>query len=357
MKILFLVAYSNLAASSRTRVYDYLPFLDKRGVDYKYICFIPQKFHSLTSKHQNLFSKLFYYFAGFCLKVVKTIQAVILASRYDILFIQKITFPFGLEKVLRLFNKNIIFDFDDAIFTSEDDKSTFFGRLKENFQKKSFENMLKVAKVCLVENDYNKKISLQYCPRAEIITGPIKTEKYFPKPKQNSDKIVIGWVGSYSTTRYLHDIKDALKELLRPGQVELKLVGADEDFKKSGINCEIEKWSLEGEAFLIQTFDIGIMPLPDNEWTRGKGGYKLLQYMAIGIPAVTSPVEINKQIVRNGVNGFLADSPKEWVEKLSRLIEDKSMRQEMGSAGRKIAEAEYSLNKASEKLLKIFETI
>jgi glycosyltransferase involved in cell wall biosynthesis len=357
MKVLFLVAYSELAASSRTRVYDYLPFLKKKGVKYTYICFVPKRFHSLTSKHQSPVERVSYYFLGFCFKIIKTIQALAMTRGYDILFIQKITFPFGLEKVLRLFNKNIIFDFDDAIFTNEDNKNTLFGRLKENFQRKSFQKMLKVSRVCLVENEYNKKIALEHCSDVEIIIGPIDTEKYFVKEKSQQCKVVIGWVGSYSTTKYLYQIKEALSELLERGDVILRLVGANPDFEKINLPCEIEKWSLGGEASLIQTFDIGIMPLPDNEWTRGKGGYKLLQYMAIGIPALASPVGVNKQIIRNGVNGFLADNKHEWVDALCRLVENRKLRLKMGVEGRNIAEREYSLNKASEKLFKIFKRI
>lgn len=357
MKILFLVAYSELAASSRTRVYDYFPFLEKREIEYKYICFTPKKLHGLTSKHKSLVSKIFYYFfVGFFLKLVKIVQTIAISRSYDIIFIQKIIFPFGLEKLLKLLNKNIIFDFDDAIFTS-DDKKNILNKIKINFQEKGFRNMLRVAKLCLVENEYNKNIAIKHCSWIETITGPIDIQKYFVKEKNTNSKIIIGWTGSPYTSKYLYEIKDVLKELLRKYNIILRFVGVNENFKKIGIDCEIKKWSLETEVPLIQSFDIGIMPLPENEWTRGKGGYKLLQYMACGIPAVASPVEINKEIVKDGVNGFLANSHKKWVEKISILIENEELRIRFGQAGRKTVEEKYSLEKASERMLSLFSNI
>jgi glycosyltransferase involved in cell wall biosynthesis len=358
MKILFLAAYSELAASSRTRVYDYFPFLEKGGIEYKCLCFTPSFLHKLTSQHRGLFSKIAYFTAVFLIKIINIFKAIILAPSYDIIFIQKIIFPFGLEKFLKLLNKNIIFEFDDAIFTDEDEKKSFLNKIKANFKKNGFANMLKVAKVCLVENDYNRDIALKYCPWIEIITGPIDTERYFLKEKKDKEKqFIIGWIGSSSTQKYLFLVEEALRELSKKYNIILRLSGVQKDFNMSGVNYQIEKWDIATEVAFAQSFNIGIVPLPDNAWTRGKGNYKLLQYMASGIPAVASPVETSKDMIKDGVNGFLANSHKEWVDKISLLIENENLRKKMGIEARKTMEDRYSLKMAAEKLVEIFENI
>jgi len=358
MKVLFLAAYSELAASSRTRVYCFLPLLKQKGIECECICFTPAFLHKLTLQHKGLIFKLTYYFLGFLTKIISIIYALIIARNYDIIFIQKIIFPFGLEKFLKLLNKNIIFEFDDAIFTDEDEKKSFLNKIKANFKKNGFANMLKVAKVCLVENDYNRDIALKYCPWIEIITGPIDTERYFLKEKKDKEKqFIIGWIGSSSTQKYLFLVEEALRELSKKYNIILRLSGVQKDFNMSGVNYQIEKWDIATEVAFAQSFNIGIVPLPDNAWTRGKGNYKLLQYMASGIPAVASPVETSKDMIKDGVNGFLANSHKEWVDKISLLIENENLRKKMGIEARKTMEDRYSLKMAAEKLVEIFENI
>lgn len=358
MKVLFLAAYSKLGASSRTRVYDYFPYLEKEGIKYKYICFTPSFLHRLTSWHKTTVSKIFYFILIFLIKTINTFRAIILAPNYDIIFVQKIIFPFGIERILKLSNKKIIFDFDDAIFTDELEQKNFINSIKHTFQKKGFKNILKVSDLCLVENEYNREVALKYCPIVEIITGPIDTKKYFPKENIiNNDKTVVGWTGSPSTSKYLLEIKDELRQISSRDDVIFRFIGVGRDFKIKDINYESEDWDFKKEVSLIQTFDIGIMPLPDNGWTKGKGGYKLLQYMACGIPAVASPVGINKEIIKDGINGFWAPERQEWVDKISILIKDKELRKKMGVLARKEMEENYSLEKASMRLIKIFKKL
>jgi len=356
MRVLFLSAYSELAASSRTRVYAYFPFLEKKGIGFRCICFSPKYLHNFASKHPAFFYKVAYLFISSLGKFIKIFQALALAKSYDIVFIQKILFPLGLEKILKFFNPNIIFDFDDAIFTSPKIATDFWGKIKIYFQNKYFFNTLSAASCCIVENEYNKKIALRACSWVEIITGPIDTEKYFVKGKKENERIVIGWTGSYSTTKYLLEIKDVLRNISEKHDVIFRFIGADPVIGKV-IKCDIKQWSLEEEVLLVQTFDIGLMPLPDDDWTRGKGGYKLLQYMASGIPAVASPVEINKEIIKDGENGYLASNTREWEEKLSLLVQDCSLRMSMGKNARLAMERNYSLIAAADKLSNIFETI
>lgn len=361
MKVLFLTAYPNLAASSRTRVYQFLPLLKKENINYKVICFVPSQMYryNLALSSDKILPKLVYYNFIYIIRLLKTFQSVLIARNYDIIFIQKVILPVRLEKILKILNKNMIFEFDDAIFASGKDEKGFIGKMKRKFQNAGFERMLKFSRCCLVENEYNRNIALKYCPDVMKITGPIDTKRYFVKreKKREEKKVVIGWIGSPYTTEYLYRIKDALEELSAKYNFVLRLVGAKRDFKIERVNYEIKDWSLTREVSDLNAFDIGIMPLSDDEWTKGKGGYKLLQYMSMGVPGVASPVEINKEIIEDGVNGFLADTHEEWVKKLSILIENKTLRKEMGKIARITVEKRYALDNAAKKLIKMFERV
>jgi glycosyltransferase involved in cell wall biosynthesis len=217
--------------------------------------------------------------------------------------------------------------------------------------------MLRTAKACIVENEYNRHITLPFCSQVAIITGPIDTHYYFPVEQRQAGVVVVGWIGSPATQKYLLHIADALKKIAETNSVVFALSGVQEDFEIPGVPIRTEKWSLANEVPFVQNLDIGIMPLPDNAWTRGKGGYKLLQYMACGIPVIASPVEVNREIVQDGVNGFLADTTEEWHEKITQLISDAALRKTMGEAGRAMAVNKFSLEKASEIVLALCTSV
>ena len=217
--------------------------------------------------------------------------------------------------------------------------------------------MLRSARHAIVENDYTGRYAKQFCEHVSIITGPIDTDRYLPSHREVGSGVVLGWTGSRSTEPYLELIRDPLVELgRRYKELQLFLIGADA-FEVEELRVIRRDWSLETEGPDLSEFDVGLMPLPDDPWTRGKGGYKILQYQALGIPVVASPVGINREIVEPGVNGFLASTASEWVEHLERLIHDSALRRRMGDAGRKKAEAEYSLKTSRSRFFQILESV
>lgn len=359
MKILFLAAYSNLVAASRIKVYQFLPLLKEKRIKCEIICFTPSflyRFRLILINKKALF--IIYYLLSYIVVLFKSFWAILIAPKFDIIYIQEPIIPSGLERILKLVNKNIIFQFTDAIFLKSDERSGFIKKVKLGILNDRFKRTAKIAKCCLVENDYNKSAVLKYCPYVEKITGPVDTNRYFlRKEKKEKDNIIIGWIGSPFTTEYLYEIKDVLKKLSQKYNIILRLVGANKNFKITGINYEKKQWTFETELSYLQSFNIGIMPLADDKWSKGKAGYKLLQYMSMGIPAVVSSVGFNKEIIEDGVNGFLANTNEEWVKKLSILIKDGKIRKKMGERARTTIEENYSLKGASEKLLKIFENI
>jgi len=359
MKILFLAAYSNLAAASRIKVYQFLPFLKKRGVVYKVICFTPSFVYRLRlASVYNKTLLLVYYPIDWTVKLFKIFQTVLIAGNFDIVFVQEPIIPFGFSKILKLANRNIIFQFTDAVFITDQKEARFFSKLRLKILSNAWKRAVKIAKCCLVENDYNKEAVLKYCNYIDMITGPIDTDRYSVREdKKEGDYIVIGWTGSFFTTKYLYEIKDVLAEISKKYNILLRLIGAKKDFKIDGIRCDMKEWSLETELKWLSTFNIGIMPLIDDEWTKGKAGYKLLQYMSMGIPPVASSVGFNKEIVKNGINGFLVDTKKEWAEKLALLIENEELRKKISKEARDIIEQKYSLKGSEEKLFRIFEKV
>ena len=347
MKVLFVAQYGPLAASSRTRVFDYLPLLRRAGI----ACDVRVVTPDATVAFSGIFSRLLYYVWSYFRALYTGWVCVLTASRYDAILIQKALFSFPVPRLLRRYRHKIFFDFDDAIFTLENPGASWINRLRTRRRASGLPAMLQCAHHAIVENAYTAGFATRFCPAVSQITGPIDTARYVPAAKSQKKKAVLGWIGSQTTTRYLDLIRCPLTILARRyPHLELHLIGAG-DFDIDAVPVTRTSWALETEVGLMQTFDIGLMPLPDDPFTRGKGGYKLLQYMAVGLPVVASPVEINREIVAHGETGFLAETDAEWIAFLGKLIDDKALCNRMGMAGRARVVAHYALEKSSEQLL------
>jgi glycosyltransferase involved in cell wall biosynthesis len=239
--------------------------------------------------------------------------------------------------------KPIVFDFDDAIFLANTSGHNVYIERFKNPGK--IAQILKMSKRIIAGNEYLLQYACRYNKNAIMIPSSVDTERYRPvhMNKAGKDEVVIGWVGSETTKIFLYPLEDTFQELeKRYKNIIFKIVGAS--FYSSRVKNVVNKnWRLEDEVLDLQSFDIGIMPMPDDEWTRGKCGFKAILYMACGIPVVASPVGVNTDIVEDGISGFFAKSTEEWVEKISVLIEDKALRESMGMRGREKIMAEYSL--------------
>lgn len=368
MKILFIAQYGPLAASSRTRVFDYLPLLRKAGITCDVRVVIPDDL--VKHNTRGIFSRLLYYALSYSRAWWTGWICVFKARQYDAILIQKALFSFPIPRLLRRYKHKIFYDFDDAIFSLENPNENWINRLRTRRRAMSVPAMLQTAHCAIVENAYTAEFAAHYCLRVSQITGPIDTARYVPRKSNSSqanqppapspqplisEKIALGWIGSQWTTRYLDLIRDPLSALARRyPNLELHLIGAG-DFDVPNLKITRMDWALETEVGHLQAFDIGLMPLPDDPFTRGKGGYKLLQYMACGLPVVASPVEINREIVTQGETGFWADTDAEWIEFLGTLIENKTLRNRMGNAGRARVVAHYALEKSSEQLLTLLK--
>jgi len=342
MKVLFLTLGDETIASSRTRVFQYFPYFKKDDICFK----------SLIYKRKELTgTKIIFLKAKIIFKAYILSKLLVLSLFYDVVFIQKVPCHEILLKILRLLKRKVIFDFDDAIYTihqASEKKVDTPTKLKIN---ERFNRIVALSDLVVLENDYAKEYVEKYNPSILMITGPIDTIRYFPAENKKKEDVVIGWIGSPPNTIYLEPLYPVFERLLRERpNVCFKFIGAT-PVKLSGGKIKQVDWNLETEVRELQEFDIGIMPLPDDEWSRGKGGYKLLQYMAIGIPAIASPVGINSQLIGDDVNGFLVDNEDDWYKKFLILIDDAEKRKMLGANARNIAVEKYSFHVAKTKLL------
>jgi glycosyltransferase involved in cell wall biosynthesis len=189
----------------------------------------------------------------------------------------------------------------------------------------------------------------------EVIPTVIDLANYPLKDSGSASKVfTIGWIGSPSTARYLKAIAPALAELCKGGRARVCLVGSGPIDLKD-VPVEVIAWDEKTEVDEIRRFDVGIMPLPDEPWARGKCGFKLIQYMACGLPVVASPVGVNSEIVDDGVNGYLASTTDEWVSALEALMADAELRRQMGAAGRKRVEEKYCLAVTAPKFVELLK--
>lgn len=275
----------------------------------------------------------------------------LLSFKKRIIYIQKINHPLIrlLAKLNKLKRNKIIFDFDDSIFIL-DDKNT--------------KNMIKISDAIVVSNSYLRDYAKKYNKNVYVVSTSIDIKgigKLRKSYRKENERIIIGWIGSESTLDYLYEIEEVLINLNKRYGLELRIIGPQDSMDKLEkfkiIPIKIVPWKLETEWKELSKIDIGIMPLPDNEWTKGKSALKLLQYMALSIPSVGSNVGVNKEVIINGKNGFLPKNKKEWERYLEILILNKMRRIKIGKAGRKVVEDKYSLKENTKKILDIINNL
>jgi len=339
MKLLFIVPRLD-KASTRYRAIQYIPHLKNHGIESEAIP-LPNGF----LERLQLWSK---------------------CSQYDLVVLQKRLLSWWDLYCLKTVSKKLVYDFDDAImFPDSGDLSDISKSRQMKFKKTIVNSDLVIAGNSYLQQCANEilnslpknssKINLDHNDCVKVLSTPIDLLRYTLKKYQTNKSITIGWIGSKTTLPYLEEILPALEKLgAKYPNLILRIV-SDEFVNSEIISVEKIRWSSENEISDLQGMDIGIMPLSDNAWTRGKCSFKLLQYMAVGTPVVCSPVGMNKDVVNNGVNGFWAENDIEWEEKLSNLVEDENLRETLGRAGRKSIEENYSLELNAKLMVKWFK--
>lgn len=354
LSVLFIVPYPSEGASNRLRVEQYIPYLEKEGIRYHIRPFISRRFYKILFIKGHPLAKAFY----FSIALLNRFFDILRALSYDIIFIHREALPIGsilIERIFSKLKKKIIFDFDDAIFLPSTSRSNNYIERFKNPGKVS--KIIALSNSVIVGNRYLEEYARKFSKNVVIIPTPIDTEKYAAEPKKvTSAEVTIGWIGSFTTRVYLEDIRDVLKSLKEKyNNLKLKFVGNWADLEKPIEGAEYKEWSLKEELADMRSFDMGIMPMPDDMWTKGKCAFKIILYMACGIPVVSSPVGMNREIINEGENGFFANSKKEWTDRLSALIENRPLRMKIGEAGVSTVRKNYSVAHTAPKFIEVLK--
>jgi glycosyltransferase involved in cell wall biosynthesis len=352
--IALMPALYDTSPGQRYRLEQWEPLLRERGVEITYAPFEDEELHALLYKPGLLGKKL----QLVTRNLGRRLSLVRRVKDYDLVYILREAALLGppiFEKLIYLRGVPIVFDFDDAIFVSYRSPSNgYLSYLK--FASKT-KTICRIASHVMVGNPYLAEYARQVNDRVTVIPTTIDTEKYrVPQRAEKTGPPVIGWTGSYSTVQHLDTLRGALKKLAERESFRLRVIGTPA-YECAPIDVEALPWRADSELEDLSAIDIGVMPLPDDRWSKGKCGLKALQFMALGIPTVCSPVGVNTDIIRDDENGFIAGTEDEWVEKLSRLLRSAELRQRLGQAGRATVEHKYSAITQTPRVYEIFKSV
>jgi glycosyltransferase involved in cell wall biosynthesis len=355
MRVLALMpALYDTSPSQRYRLEQWEPLLRERGVEITYEAFEDDELHAFLYKPGMIGKKLKLVSRG----LGRRMSLVRKAKDYDLVYILREAALLGpplFEKLIHQRRVPIVFDFDDAIFVSYRSPSNgYLSYLK--FASKT-KTICGIASHVMVGNPYLAEYARQVNENVTVIPTTIDTEKYRPsEARQSSGPPVIGWTGSYSTVQHLDTLRGALKKLAERESFRLRVIGTP-TYDCSPLEVEAMPWRADTELDDLAAIDIGVMPLPDDKWSKGKCGLKALQFMALGIPTICSPVGVNTDIIQDDQNGFLASTEDEWVDKLSRLLRSHELRRRLGQAGRATVEQNYSAITQTPRVYEIFKSV
>lgn len=351
MKILLLSRYSRLGASSRLRFFQYLPLLRQASIE----CTVRPLVDDVVLS--NKYKTGHYPITALIRAYANRIRTIMMRQSFDLVWIEKEALPWMPAAFECRLLKGVpyVLDYDDALFHDYDLHSS---RWVRHFYGRRLDRVMSGASLVLCGNDYlAKRAKDAGAPAVEVLPTVIDLDRY---PSSNEISSVHGaprivWIGSPSTVQYLELIYQPLLELRKCCAFTLRIIGAR--IEMPGLDTEYIHWNETTEVSSIQTCQVGVMPLRDSPWERGKCGYKLIQYMACALPVVASPVGVNREIVQENVNGFLADDERQWVATLETLLGDKELSQRMGFAGRKRVEEEYCIQKTAPRLIQYLQSV
>ena len=358
MRVLALTPHPrDTSPGQRYRIEQWEPHLKSRGIDIVYAPFSSPELAEILYAPGERIAKL----AGFASAYARQLDTARKANEFDLVYIFReaaLIGPAAIESLIRRRNAAVVFDFDDAIFLRYRSPSNgYLSYLK--FPSKT-KTLCRLARHVMAGNDHLAAFAARYNGSVTVVPTTIDTDRYRPELREQraspNGMPTIGWTGSHSTVRHLEAAVPALERLARTRPFRLVVIGAPPP-RVEGARVEARPFRSSTEAQDLADLDVGIMPLPDDPWTRGKCGCKALQYMGLGIPTVLSPVGANADIVHHGENGLWARNDDEWVGALRRLIDDGELRARLGARGRKTVEEHYSARVVAPKVAALFESV
>lgn len=349
INVLVFSKYDKQAASARQRFFQFADHFTEQGIQFNFAPFfcddyLRERFASGRASPWRVISA-----------ISRRLYNLLTATRFDLVIVHCELipyFPAWIERIL-LSRVSYIYDYDDAIFHQYDEHKW---RIVRILLGKKIAAVIAGAKAVMAGSQYLADYAKRYNNTVKLIPTVVDLDRYrgdleiFPfKP------YTIGWIGSPSTTEYLLEVFKPLKSLASEGQIRLIAIGA-KNISIDGVEVEIRAWSEDKEVQDLRECDVGIMPLPDKSWAKGKCAFKLIQYMACGLPVIASPVGANNDVVTDGA-GLLANGQHQWVDALRKLRDDPALRRNMGRAGRGVVEAKYSKSSVAPIIIKLIRSI
>jgi glycosyltransferase involved in cell wall biosynthesis len=349
-------------AGCRFRIAQFIPYLASVGIDVTLDSLFTTEFFRLVYKRGHYLQKA----ATFAGLSIKRLDALRDAAHFDLIFIYREMFPIGPAVIEHLLSKRgrppVVFDFDDAIFLpSVSDANRVIAALK---QPQKVASIIRRSDHVITGNEYLADYARRFNPAVTMIPTCVDTDRFAPASaaaraaaSAQPREPVVGWIGSPTTASYIRGLAGVLRRVREQHPFVMRVSGAGEPLTIPGVSVDNRTWSLADEVELFNTCDVGVYPLADDEWSKGKCGFKAIEFMACGVPVVAAAVGVNREIVQDGVNGFLAATPDEWVDKLGRLLAEPALRQRFAAAGRRTIEERYSLCVNAPKLAATLRTV
>ena len=353
MKVLFLAMHrKDRVPGQRFRFEQYFQYLEENGVQCELSYLISEEDDKYFYKQGHVLDKISLLFRSLMKRYKETRRM----EQYDAVYIAREVFFLGgpfFEKMIAKKDVKLFFDFDDAIWIHGVSKGNRLAGIFRNAGK--INKILTIADTVVSGNQFLADYASKFNDNIVIFPTTIDTNVYVKENNMaQKDSILIGWSGSFSTIKHFEIIIPVLSRIKkRYGEkIQFKVIG-DGNFECKDLDIIGLPWRLDTEIEELSTFDIGVMPLPNDVWSKGKCGLKGLQYMSLGIPTLMSPVGVNSEIIDDGFNGYLPRNEDEWFVRISELVESKELRNDVGEKGRQTVEERYSLNANKERFLSL----
>ena len=342
MRILALATHGEAGPSTRFRVLQWAPYLEGAGFSLSVHPFFSARMTVAFYQAGRTLAKLAAAASGALRRWAVLAR---LPSMAEALLIHREIFPLGRRpfwRMLERFPGPIIYDYDDAMFLPQRSGRGVLGWWEDVETPKA---VMALSHLVLAGNEFLAAYARRHARRVVVLPTCVDTEHFTPLPPSDGArrKPVVGWIGTYTASKYLLGLAPMLEAVARRMPFRLLVVGCHPVPPIPGVEIEQHDWSLAREVADFQRCDIGLYPLRNDQWAQGKCAFKAIQFMACGAPVVASDVGMNRELIEDGVNGFLASTPGEWVERLTQLLAEGALRQRMGLAGRRTIEARYSV--------------
>ena len=345
------------AAAQRLKYEQYLNGIEKEGFSFTVSNFQTKRFWKIIHKEGRIFEKIFWVLIGYLKRYFDLLRAPFFNEVFVTIWATPLGFPIY-ENLLFLFNRKVIYDLDDMMFLDKVEHSQNKWLEKIKGKRKPI-TLMKKAKYVIVCTPKLEEIALKLnkYKRVVDISSTFNTDRFTPVDSYlKTEETIIGWTGTHSTIPFLETLQPVLAELSKRRRIKL-LVIANKEYKMKDVKTEFIYWHEETEVQDLHRIQIGLYPIPANEWSLGKSSLKALTYMAIAIPFVATAYGTNYRIMENGVQGFMASTADEWLTHLITLVDDVELRRRMGIAGRKRVEEKFSLKANFPKYLEVFKTV